>query len=706
MRLRALCVGLIGVGTLTPGRADAQVDQDLSALLDEPVVTTASSTAETGTSAPATSSTITAEDLRRYGIHTLQEAVSFLAVGVTGQHLLDDDELGARGVEISSDAGNHFLLLIDGHKVNEPYQSFDLFGRFLGVPLEIVDHIEVVLGPGSVLYGSNAMLGVINVVTARGKTLQGARVGVNADIATLVRPWASLGSTFRLFGVASELTVGVEYLHAEGPKYYFPSELAGLLPSGQELTWGGSVANNSSRADSGAIVTRLITGHFDVTLRAQGSVSPVWSDFGDFDSPEARRTDRSLSIGIKHEATLSSIVRVNTRLYAAHTDHDIVDTVTNLDFCPLTNMTCRFDTRSQSRWAGVEVQPVFDWFRDGRFVMMVGVDATARGVLAKVDAFDDVTGRPISSSVGVINHSDLIVGAYGQQIWIPAHWLELNGGARFDYDERFAGVVSPRVAATVQPWKGGAFKGIFSEAFRAPTFYESYFSTPFVPLPDPLRPEKTRSVEGSIEQRFAAQRIFFGVFHTTMTDIIQNFQFDPLSAARFLQQGRSTVLPLYQERNLESIDSTGYDAGIEGSFAEHKFTYGLSGTTAYARATAFGSTRPLAVAPRTFGNARLSYVFPDAWPTLALAARWMSSRLVENYATYAGSPSVPAFIELRATVSGEVPFVQGLSYRVSANYVSSERTPFLVGPTLDRTPSLHPVDPFRVTVGLTYEFPQ
>jgi outer membrane receptor for ferrienterochelin and colicins len=710
MKRRALFAATVGLGTLLARLAAAgDEDQDLNALLDEPIVTTASSTAETGTTAPATSSTVTAEDLRRYGIHTLAEAVSFLAVGVIAQHTLDGDELGARGIEIANDTGNHFLLLIDGHKVNDPYQSGDIFGRFGGIPLEVVDHIEVVLGPGSVLYGSNAMLGVINVVTKRGREFEGAHVGVEAEVATSVRPWAGFGRRFRMFGAPSEVSVEAEYFHADGPGFYFPVQDAGLLPGTKTpITWGGGTAPDASNADAGALLARLTSGHFDVTLRAQANDSPVWSAPGDFDNPETHRVDRTLSFGLKHEATLSPILRVNTRVYAAHTDHDIVFTATNLDDCPLSNQTCRLDSRSQSQWAGVEVQPAFDWLRDGRFVTMLGVDATGRRVLGKADTYSNATGQAVASSVDVVDHEDVVVGAYGQQTWAPTRWLGLNAGARLDYDERFPAVLSPRVAVNVQPWKDGSLKGIYSEAFRAPTFFESYVSNPFVPAPQGLKPEKTRSIEGSLEQKFAAQRLLFGIFHTTITDVIQLYHFDALSAADYAQ-AHSSLPPLYQVENLESIESTGLDASFEGSLADRKLVYGLSVTAAYARATPIGGTSsnatPLSVSPHAFGNARVSYALPGDLPTLSVAANWMSRRYIENYSTYPMMPTAPPLLELRATAIGVVSHVTGLSYRLSANYYSSSQTPFTVGPSLG-TPSLEPLDTFRVTIGLTYEFAQ
>jgi outer membrane receptor for ferrienterochelin and colicins len=51
------------------------------------------------------------------------------------------------------------------------------FNRGAGIPMEMVDHVEVIVGPGSVLYGSSAMLGVINVVTKDSRAFAGTHEG-------------------------------------------------------------------------------------------------------------------------------------------------------------------------------------------------------------------------------------------------------------------------------------------------------------------------------------------------------------------------------------------------------------------------------------------------------------------------------------------------------------------------------------------------
>src|SRR6185369_13763300 len=97
-------------------RARAEDIADLEGLLDEAVVSTASRAgAQIASTAPATTTTITAEDLRRYGIHSLDEALNFLSLGMIAESPRETVEVGARGVLLSGDFGDHMLLLVDGH---------------------------------------------------------------------------------------------------------------------------------------------------------------------------------------------------------------------------------------------------------------------------------------------------------------------------------------------------------------------------------------------------------------------------------------------------------------------------------------------------------------------------------------------------------------------------------------------------------------
>src|SRR5688572_4633510 len=167
---------LLCISPALPRSALAEEAGDLRAVLSENVITTASTSSQTASTAPATSVTLTAEDLRLYGIRSLDEAINFLSLGLTASDPLRTPDVGSRGVLLPADSGKHFLVLVNGHALNDPLYGAARFDSGAGVPIDLIDHIEVIVGPGSVLYGSNAMLGVINVITKRAGDYQGGHL--------------------------------------------------------------------------------------------------------------------------------------------------------------------------------------------------------------------------------------------------------------------------------------------------------------------------------------------------------------------------------------------------------------------------------------------------------------------------------------------------------------------------------------------------
>jgi outer membrane receptor for ferrienterochelin and colicin len=126
---------------IAPGTAHAADNQKaaedttgLQGILEEEVVTTASKSAEQTSDAPALSRSISAEDIRRYGITSVDEALNFLGVGIRVQRGLGEPEISVRGVGFTGDRGNHALVLVDGHVINEPLYGSASIGQGLGVP--------------------------------------------------------------------------------------------------------------------------------------------------------------------------------------------------------------------------------------------------------------------------------------------------------------------------------------------------------------------------------------------------------------------------------------------------------------------------------------------------------------------------------------------------------------------------------------------
>jgi iron complex outermembrane receptor protein len=166
-------------------------------------ITSASRRPEPASRAAAAVYVITREDIRRAGAGSLPEALR-LAPGLQVARVTERDwSITSRG--FAEQSPNKLLVLIDGRAVYSPLFA-GVFWDVQDVPLEDVDRIEVILGPGATLWGSNAVNGVINVITrpagdSRGGLLS-ARAGTSDHLRATGRWGAGLGqrASLRAYG--------------------------------------------------------------------------------------------------------------------------------------------------------------------------------------------------------------------------------------------------------------------------------------------------------------------------------------------------------------------------------------------------------------------------------------------------------------------------------------------------------------------------
>jgi outer membrane receptor protein involved in Fe transport len=713
------------VALLSATHAAAAADpSDLEELLSEPVVQTASKSAEEAQTAPATATIITADDIRRYGIRSLDEAINFLSLGMYIGDNMDGLEAGSRGVLLTGDYGNHVLLLVDGHVITEEWGGTTYFGRGAGIPMEIIDHIEIIVGPGSVLYGSSAMLGVINVVTKRAKDFAGVHLVGETDLFTSYRLSAGAGLAFTLLGKPAEVTTQLEYYNQDGPAFTLGPETYGSdavtgtpkcfnATCSNAGTWGGTAADKQNYVRLPTGYLRFMWGDLEADVRGEVFKRAYPFAFGAYNDPDNWETDRWLSGDLRHRWAISSTIQLKSRLYGDTYDYDEQLPSYGAEDCLVgQNRGCVYSLRAASRWVGLEEQLSFNWLKDDSLDTLVGADVKRRFYGARTDYTDILTGF----NQGTVTHyenEEWVGAAYVQQTWKPARWLSLNAGARLDDYANFAPRLSPRAAVAVTPWDGGTWKVVYSEAFRAPTAYER-LNTDYLSRVTSLdlRPETVRSIEGSFEQRFSGNRVLFGCFATRYSDLIISTNLTPDQvqsdiAAGLLQPQSSSVL---QYQNVDSVDNWGFNGTLEGTALHRSLAYGVNITGAYSRRNTPAPDgtiihEPLAAAPSFFGNARVSYDLPGDLPVVALATAFYPRTVMDQ--AYNGGfttiPYGPGQFMLRATLSGPVPGLHGLTYRVSARYAVSGNGLYQVGPNSDGTVT-NPVDPFRTTVGVQYDF--
>ena len=142
--------------------------------IEIPTVVAASKHAQKVTEAPSSVTIITAEEIKRYGYRTLADVLR----SVQGFHVSYDRNhafLGTRGLSLG-DFNSRILLLVDGHRVNNNLTDGAYIDTAFILDVDLIDRVEIIRGPGSVLYGNNAFFGVINVITRKGKKLDGTEV--------------------------------------------------------------------------------------------------------------------------------------------------------------------------------------------------------------------------------------------------------------------------------------------------------------------------------------------------------------------------------------------------------------------------------------------------------------------------------------------------------------------------------------------------
>jgi iron complex outermembrane receptor protein len=165
-------------------------------------VTSVSKRAERLSDAPASVFVITGDDIRRSGVTSLPEALRLAPNLAVARSYANGYSISARG--FNNSAGNKVLVLIDGRTVYSPLFS-GVFWDAQEVMLEDIERIEVISGPGGTLWGTNAVNGVINVISRSAQNTKGVLIAANAgntESGTAVRYGGTIGvdGSYRVYG--------------------------------------------------------------------------------------------------------------------------------------------------------------------------------------------------------------------------------------------------------------------------------------------------------------------------------------------------------------------------------------------------------------------------------------------------------------------------------------------------------------------------
>jgi len=151
--------------------AGSYMDMSLEDLMDL-TVTSMSKRAQSLQDTAAAVTVLTNEDIRRSGATSIPEALRMVPGLMVGQNAANTWSISSRGRSFSPTFDNKLLVLIDGRSVYSPVFS-GVFWETLDVVMEDIDRIEIIRGPGSSVWGANAVNGIINIITKSSADTQG-----------------------------------------------------------------------------------------------------------------------------------------------------------------------------------------------------------------------------------------------------------------------------------------------------------------------------------------------------------------------------------------------------------------------------------------------------------------------------------------------------------------------------------------------------
>jgi outer membrane receptor for ferrienterochelin and colicins len=473
--------------------ATVQAHKDLSQLSMEELMNVqvdtvygASKFQQKVTEAPSSITIITADEIQKYGYRT----VSDLLQSVPGFYVTNDRNysyVGVDGISRPTDYSTHLLVLIDGHRVNDNVYNAAYVGTEAILDVDLIARVEIIRGPGSSLYGANAFLGVINIITKRGADLKGVEISADAGSLQTYRERATYGQQY---------ASGLEFLLSE--TFYNSNGNSRLdFPAFNFAATNNGIAQN---VDADQFFSGFLsTSYRDFTLRA-GYVSrekhiPTASFGTVFNDPRTKTTDARAYSDLQYHHTFGNNWEINARGSYDWYEYDGVF-IYDHSGAGTPPYTVNLDYERQNWWG-------LDFSVSRRLAerhhLTLGTEETfnTKQVLGNFDQtpyFLYLSDR----------HSSTQSSFYFQDEFAIRKNLLLSAGVRYDHYSTFGSTVNPRLGLIFSPRENTDIKILYGQAFRAPDDYQLYYSDPAAGIEPSsgLRPETIKTAEVIFEKYF------------------------------------------------------------------------------------------------------------------------------------------------------------------------------------------------------------
>lgn len=535
--LTLLTCAVLGVASCQAAAREADEEDLAQAYGDQPMVSIATGSNQLLRRAPAVATVITAQDIQAMGATDLDEVMESIA----GVHVSRSTQgyqplYVIRGVNLGFNP--QVLMLINGIPITSIFAGNRGF-IWGGFPLDNVARIEIIRGPGSALYGADAMAGVINVITKSAEDGNGTTAGVRTGSFKAYDAWTLHGGKWGPFGVAAYLRRGA----TDGAKSIVQAD----AQTGRDAQAGthaslapGPISNGRDFID-GSLDLNLDKWRWRFGIRDRDNVGSSVGVASALD-PTGYNRSQMLTSDLNYDNdSIASDWALNAQISAMHYSErsDLVLYPPGSVFGGSAYTDGMIGTPHKwERHHRISAAATYSGLDRHRVRIGVGAQSSALykirqtrnsnnnftpiGTGSIADVEDVSQTRPFLRP-----HSRQSRYVYGQDEWNLAPDWTLTSGLRHDAYSDFGGTTNPRLALVWDTAYNVTTKLMAGSAFRAPSFTELYaVNNPVVQGNAALKPEKSRTIEAAVSWQATPQwQVSANAFHYKMDNIIQLVNF-------------------------------------------------------------------------------------------------------------------------------------------------------------------------------------
>jgi iron complex outermembrane receptor protein len=496
------------LNTVTPHSITALKDEILW-LKEETFVTTATKTLEDIKKSGSTVSIITAQDLEKMGARNLMDALKRLPGLGINQMTMGMSAVEVRGVK--TDFGEKVLFLINGHPINNNLVNGGAHSSYNNFIVDDIKRVEVVRGPGSALYGANAFVAVINIITKDVADINGTNVTAGSGSYRSRKLNLQVGDTFGQLDLVANLNI----YDTDGHKGEVTSDA--INRSGFSDYW-------NKRYELGL---QLDYGDFSFQSKYLQRKSGPYLGANNVLNDDSEQDYVEYFGELSYQRALSNQLALTGTIYFDHFQFDNLWEIFPENYTDANNFTYTDGLLLRSPIkhdkTGGELQ--LEYQINANHKLLTGIMAEHQSQY-DVELFSNGGAGPLQNISSFANwngsHNRNIFAAFIQDIWDIHEDIRLIAGTRYDRYSDFGSSVNPRLSMTWAFTDNYSLMATYGSAFRAPTLGELYnINNPSIVGNPDVEPEEIETYELSLAGDITKKTNFkITGFHNNISDLI------------------------------------------------------------------------------------------------------------------------------------------------------------------------------------------